>query len=78
MCYFFIAVSALALFRRAYNWFCWLQIDRICKKYDIPKYNQKELLSAYEGVEVEEDKVYNSYSEAIQQKQHTQSGAEDK
>ncbi len=68
---YYIAIGAclLALYLRLYNYLSWKQIDHICAKYGIPKYDQRELMNAYEGYEtyygLPRKKSYANYAEAV-------------
>ncbi len=66
--YFASIVALLALWRRFFNWLCWSQIDRICVKYGIPRYDQKTLMDSYENYNThygEKPIIHSTYQEAI-------------
>ena len=66
--YLVIAACCLALWRRFYNRVCWKQIDSICDKYGIPRYDQKALMDAHAGYDThygEKRVAYNCYQEAV-------------
>ncbi len=70
--YCMIVTSIFALWRRFVNWTCWAQIDRICKKYNFPHYDQKTLMDNYEGIDThygEKLVTYDNYDDAMTKQQ---------
>ena len=66
--YLVIAACLFTLWRRFYNRLCWKQIDSICDKYGIPRYDQKVLMDAHVGYDThygEKQKAYASYQDAV-------------
>ena len=68
--YVAIGASCVALWRRFWNWLAWNQIDRMCAKYQIPHYDQKALMDAYEGVDTRygepKGEKHENYQQAIE------------
>jgi hypothetical protein len=66
--YVAIIVSLITLWRRFFNWFCWHLIDQICDKYQVPRYQQNDLISAYNHMATVtnyDGKSFSSYSDAM-------------
>lgn len=70
--YLVIAACLFTLWRRIYNRLCWKQIDSICHKYGIPRYDQKTLMDAHVGYDThygEKQKAHACYRDAVNAEQ---------